>query len=71
MQTCRRFVPQSKTSPTEIDHLAISPTGLRVAVEAHGEILTVAAKHGPTRDITNTTGVMERRSSMVAWTANP
>ena len=44
----------------EIDHASISPTGLRAAVEAHGEILTVAAKHGPTRDITNTPGVMER-----------
>jgi tricorn protease len=28
--------------------------------EAHGEILTVPAKKGPTRDITNTSGVMER-----------
>jgi tricorn protease len=44
----------------EIDHASISPTGLRAAVEAHGEILTVAAKHGPTRDITNTPDVMER-----------
>ena len=44
----------------EIEHTSISPTGLRMAVEAHGEILTVAAKHGPTRDITNTPGVMER-----------
>jgi tricorn protease len=33
---------------------------VRVAVEAHGEILTIAAKHGPTRDITNTPGVEER-----------
>lgn len=44
----------------EIDHAAISPTGVRAAFEAHGEILTVAAKHGPTRDITGTPGVMER-----------
>ena len=44
----------------EIDHASISPTGLRAAFEAHGEILTVAAKHGPTRNITNTTGIMER-----------
>jgi len=52
--------PTIKNVAGEIDHISISPTGLRVAVEAHGEILTVAAKHGPTRDITNTTGVMER-----------
>jgi tricorn protease len=44
----------------EIDHTFISPTGLRAAIEAHGEIFTVAVKHGPTRDITNTPGVMER-----------
>jgi len=33
-------------------------------VEAHGDIFTVAVKHGPTRDITNTSGVMEREP---AW----
>ncbi|MGH9595576.1 MAG: S41 family peptidase, partial [Edaphobacter sp.] len=45
---------------TQIDHVGISPTGLRAVFEAHGEILTVPAKRGPTRDITNTPGVMER-----------
>jgi tricorn protease len=45
---------------TQIDHAAISPTGLRAVFEAHGEVLTVPAKKGPTRDITNTPGVMER-----------
>jgi hypothetical protein len=45
---------------TQIDHTGISPTGLRAVIEAHGEILTVPAKKGPTRDITNTPGVMER-----------
>jgi tricorn protease len=49
---------------TQIDHAAISPTGLRAVFEAHGEILTVPAKKGPTRDITNTPGVMERNP---AW----
>ena len=44
----------------QVEHVSISPTGLRAAVEAHGEIFTVAAKHGPTRDITNTSGAMER-----------
>jgi tricorn protease len=38
----------------------ISSTGLRAVFEAHGEILTVPAKKGPTRNITNTPGVMER-----------
>jgi tricorn protease len=44
----------------EIDHVAISPTGVRAAIEAHGEILTVPLKSGPTRNITSTPGVMER-----------
>ncbi len=52
--------PRIESVADRIDHVSISPTGLRVAVEAHGEILTVPAKHGPTRDITNTAGVMER-----------
>ncbi len=52
--------PRIESVADEIEHTSISPTGLRMAVEAHGEIFTVAAKHGPTRDITNTPGVMER-----------
>jgi tricorn protease len=52
--------PRIESVADQIDHISLSPTGLRVAVEAHGEILTVAAKHGPTRDITNTPGAMER-----------
>jgi tricorn protease len=52
--------PRIENVGSEIEHASISPTGLRAAFEAHGEIFTVAAKHGPTRDITNTPGVMER-----------
>ena len=48
----------------EILHAGISPTGVRAVFEAHGEILTVPVKHGPTRDLTNTPGVMEREP---AW----
>ncbi len=48
----------------QILHAGISSTGLRAVFEAHGEILTVPAKHGPTRNITNTPGVMERNP---AW----
>jgi len=44
----------------EIEHASISPTGIRAALEAHGEILTVPVKAGPIRNITNTPGVMER-----------
>jgi tricorn protease len=52
--------PRIEIVAEEIDHSSISPTGLRAAIEAHGEILTAPVKHGPVRDITNTPGVMER-----------
>ena len=38
----------------------ISPNGLRAVFEARGEILTVPADKGDARNLTNTTGVMER-----------
>jgi len=53
-----------KSVAAEIEHVALSPTGLRAAIEAHGEILTVPLKPGPTRNITSTPGVMEREP---AW----
>jgi len=52
--------PRIASVAGEVEHVSISPTGVRAAVEAHGEVFTVAAKHGPTRDITNTPGAMER-----------
>src|SRR6266404_2902602 len=52
--------PSIKTVAMEIDHAAISPSGVRAALEAHGEILTVPVKAGPIRNITNTPGIMER-----------
>ncbi|HXA34728.1 MAG TPA: PDZ domain-containing protein [Steroidobacteraceae bacterium] len=52
--------PNIKNVAAEIDHASISPTGVRAVLEAHGEILTVPAKSGPIRNITNTPGVMER-----------
>jgi tricorn protease len=52
--------PAIRNVAAEIDHVSLSPTGVRAAIEAHGEILTVPVKSGPVRDITNTPGVMER-----------
>jgi len=52
--------PRIDNVAEQVQSTAISPTGLRAAFEAHGEILTVPAKKGPTRDITNTPGIMER-----------
>ena len=48
----------------QLENASVSPTGLRAVIEAHGEIFTVPVKHGPTRDITNTPGAMEREP---AW----
>jgi len=44
----------------EIRNHGISPTGKRALFEAHGEILTVPAKKGDIRNLTQTPGVMER-----------
>ncbi len=38
----------------------ISPSGARAVFEARGEIMTVPAEKGDARNLTNTTGVMER-----------
>ena len=56
--------PHIMTVAEQIENVRISPTGVRAVVEAHGDIFTVPAKHGPTRDITNTPGAMEREP---AW----
>ena len=50
--------------PDEIQNAALSPTGARAAFEAHGEIFTVPAEKGDTRNLTNTPGVAERNP---AW----
>ncbi len=39
---------------------ALSPSGMRAVFEARGEILTVPAEKGDPRNLTNSTGVMER-----------
>ena len=56
--------PRIESVGDELEHAGISPTGLRAVIESHGDVFTVAAKHGPTRDLTNTPGVMEREP---AW----
>ncbi|MCB9895699.1 MAG: PD40 domain-containing protein [Planctomycetes bacterium] len=44
----------------EADNGTISPSGERAAFEARGEIFTVPAEHGVTRNITLSSGVAER-----------
>ncbi len=47
----------------KLEHPALSPTGVRAAFEARGEILTVPAKKGDARDISHTPGATERYPS--------
>ncbi len=42
-----------------IRNFSLSPSGVRLAVEARGEIFSVPVKQGDTRDMTNTSGVRE------------
>lgn len=56
--------PRMLNVADQVRAVAVSSTGLRAAVEAHGEILTAPVKRGPVRNLTNTTGVMEREP---AW----
>jgi tricorn protease len=47
-----------------IDAISLSPTGKRVAISARGEILTLPAKKGDSRNLTKSNGVADRD---VAW----
>ena len=45
---------------SEIRNSALSPTGARAVFEAHGDIFTVPAEKGDTRNLTKTPGTAER-----------
>ena len=49
-----------KVAPREMQTFTLSPTGMRVAVEAHGDIFTLPAEKGDTRNLTKTPGSAER-----------
>jgi len=52
--------PRFEKVGARISNAAISPTGARAVFEARGEIISVPAEKGDPRNLTNTTGVMER-----------
>jgi tricorn protease len=52
--------PRYERVGNRISNARISPAGARAVFEARGEIITVPAEKGDARNITNTTGVMER-----------
>jgi tricorn protease len=54
---------RANLAPDEIQNAALSPTGARAVFEAHGEIFTVPAEKGDTRNLTQTPGVAERDPS--------
>ncbi|MDR2039596.1 MAG: PDZ domain-containing protein [Bacteroidales bacterium] len=55
---------QLKDVSREIRSVSISPDGKRLAVSSHGEIFTVPAKSGITRNLTNSSGAHDRE---VEW----
>jgi tricorn protease len=46
--------------PSETQNVGISPTGVRVVAEAHGDIFTLPVDKGDTRNLTKTPGSAER-----------
>jgi tricorn protease len=50
----------ANVSINEVQNAGISPTGVRLAVEAHGEIFTLPVEKGDTRNLTKTPGSAER-----------
>lgn len=65
--------PQFKKVAAMIRNAALSPTGVRVAFEARGEIFTVAAEKGDMRNLTQSSGAHDREpawspdGSQLAW----
>jgi tricorn protease len=45
---------------SDVQNVALSPTGVRVVAEAHGEIFTLPVEKGDTRNLTRTSGTAER-----------
>ncbi|MGV3615696.1 MAG: S41 family peptidase [Fimbriimonas sp.] len=52
--------PYLRELSDNISSIALSPSGVRVAVEARGELFSVPAKQGDTRNLTETSGARER-----------
>ena len=59
--------PRFENVGNRISNAAVSPTGVRAVFEARGEIISATADKGNARNLTNTTGVMERDP---AWSPN-
>ncbi|MCI0704183.1 MAG: PDZ domain-containing protein [Planctomycetia bacterium] len=60
---CLEARPRFAKGTKYVRSLSISPSGMRVAVEFRGEIVTIPAEKGDTRILTNTTSIHERSPS--------
>src|SRR5439155_15993910 len=49
-----------KIGPQEVLHASISPTGKRVLLEAHGEILSAPVEKGDVRNLTQSPAIADR-----------
>ncbi len=56
----------AKVTVQEVQNVSISPTGARLLAEARGDIFTIPAEKGDTRNLTRTPGVGRARPRMVA-----
>ena len=56
-------VPHFKDVRDRIAHASLSPSGARALFEARGDLYSVPAKDGPTRNLTRTPGVREHSAS--------
>ncbi|MBI1797079.1 MAG: PD40 domain-containing protein [Candidatus Eisenbacteria bacterium] len=54
------MMPRWEDVSNRVTNLAISPTGKRVLVEARGEVFTIPAEKGDTRNLTRSSGSAER-----------
>ncbi|HSO23853.1 MAG TPA: S41 family peptidase, partial [Chondromyces sp.] len=56
----RETRPYRKTVAEFITHVDIAPAGGRALISARGEVFTVPAEHGPTRNLTRSSGARDR-----------
>lgn len=54
------MMPRYQSFANQVSNIALSPTGKRLAISAHGEIFSVPAGNGDTRNLTETQGAREQ-----------
>jgi tricorn protease len=54
------LMPRSESVEDYIQNVNISPDGKRILIESRGDVFSLPAKEGVTRNLTNTSGIAER-----------